>query len=166
VTKINLWYREMFNLLAPKNNITMINHAWDSLLPNRLIMTLRLDGFSVPRLEERLADLIEQDIFKPDTVVIDGFPFDKTERSILKDLKILAEKMGMNVWFTVTTHRHEDPDPDGYPVQLTGISDLFTVLFQMVPENKTVKLNILKGQVDAGKGSPVFIDSETMLIYS
>lgn len=164
VTKINLWYREVFNLMAPKNNISLINPAWDAILPNRLIMTLKIDGFSIPRLEERLGDLIEQDIFKPQTLIIDGFPFDTCDRCLLKDLKILAEKMGMNVWFTVNTHRHEPPDQDGYPVQLTGISDLFTVLFQMVPDNKNVKLEILKGKPDGGQ--PVFIDTETMLLYA
>lgn len=166
VTKINLWYREIFNLAAPKNGITMINQAWDAILPNRLIMTLKIDGFSVPRLEERLADLIEQDIFKPETLVIDGFPFDTCDRALLKELKILAEKMGMNVWFTVNTHRHEPPDQDGYPVQLSGFSDLFSVLFQMESDNKSVKLQILKGQVDEGKSRPVFIDTDTMLIYA
>jgi hypothetical protein len=166
VNKINLWYREVFNLMAPKNGINRLNQAWNTILPNRLIMTLKLDGFSVPRLEERLADMIEQDIFKPETLVIDGFPFDSCDRSLLKDLKILAEKMGMSVWFTVTTHRHEEPDQDGYPVQLSGISDLFNVLFQMVPENKSVNLKILKGQVVDEKSKPLFIDTDTMLIYA
>jgi hypothetical protein len=166
VNKINLWYREVFNLMAPKNNINRVNQAWDTILPNRLIMTLKLDGFSVPRLEERLADMIEQNIFKPETLVIDSFPFDSCNRALLKDLKILAEKMGMNVWFSVTTHRHEQPDQDGYPVQLSGMSDLFNVLFQMVPENKVVNLQVLKGQVDTEKSKPLFIDSDTMLIYA
>ncbi len=164
VTKINLWYREVFNLMAPKNGINLINPAWDTILSNRLIMTLKIDGFSVPRLEERMADLIEQDIFKPQTLIIDGFPFDTCDRALLKDLKNLAEKMGMNVWFTVNTHRHEPPNQDGYPVQLSGISDLFTVLFQMVSDNKSVKLEILKGQPEGGQ--PVYIDMETMLLYA
>ncbi len=164
VTKINIWYREMFNLMAPKNGITMINQAWDTIISNRLIMTLKLDGFSVPRLEERLADLIEQDIFKPDTLVVDGFPFEKCDRCLLKDLKILVEKMGMNVWFTVNTHRHEPPDQDGYPVQLTGMSDLFNTVIQLISEKKIVDLQILKGQVDSEKAASLFIDTDTMLI--
>ena len=164
VTKINLWYREMFNLIAPRNGITTINQAWDTIMPNRLIMTLKLDGFSVPRLEERLADLIEQDIFKPDTLIIDGFPFDNAERSLLKDLKILAEKMNMNVWFTVTTHRHEAPDQDGFPVQLSQVNDLFSGLFKMAPDNKTVNLDVLKGNIDKEKSKPLFIEPETMLL--
>ena len=166
VTKINLWYGEMFRHIATKNTISRINHTWTELMPNRLIMTLRHDGFSVPRLEERLADLMEQNIFKPDMLVIDGFPFESTDRSVLKEIKILAEKMNMNVWFTVTTHRHEEPDQDGMPVQLSQINDLFNALFQMVPENKTVNLAVLKGNVDSRKANPLFIEPETRLIYA
>ncbi|GAB6094343.1 hypothetical protein JCM14469_05950 [Desulfatiferula olefinivorans] len=161
VTKINLWYSEVFAPLALRNRIAMPNQAWETILPNRLIMTLQLDGFSVPRLEERLGDLIEQNIFRPDTLVIDGFPF-KTERPILEDLKALAEKTGMNVWFTVTTHRHEAPLSDGMPVQLDGVQDLFGTVIQMLPEQKVVTLNILKG--DAESSSSVFVDPVTMLI--
>jgi hypothetical protein len=68
----------------------------------------------------------------------------------------------MNVWFTVTTHRHEAPMADGMPPQLDGIQDLFGTVIQMVPEPKVVQLNILKG--DAKPASSVFVDPVTMLI--
>lgn len=161
VTKINLWYSEVFAPMASRNRVPLANQAWETILPNRLIMTLQLDGFTVPRLEERLADLIEQNIFRPDTLVIDGLPF-KTERIILEDLKALAERMGMNTWFTVTTHRHEDPLPDGMPPQLDGVQDLFGTVIQMVPEQEVVRLNILKG--DAKPSSSVYVDPVTKLI--
>lgn len=163
VNKINLWYGEVFTPLAKQNNITMPNKAWEKILPNRLIMTLQLDGFSVPRLEERLADLIEQDIFKPDTVVIDGYPF-PADRTVLEDLKALAAKMGMNVWFTVITHRHEEPLPDGMPLQLDGIQDLFETVIQMVPDQKAVNLKLLKGQNDGTETKAVYVDPVTMLV--
>lgn len=163
VTKINVWYGEVFNSLASKNKVQMVNLAWDKILSNRLIMTLQLDGFSVPRLEERLADLIEQNIFCPETVVIDGLPF-PANRSILKELRALAEKMKFNVWFTVTTHRHEQPLSDGLPVQLDGLKDLFNPVFQMIPEQKTVSLKVLKGDNDVSKAQAIFVDPVTMLI--
>lgn len=166
VTKVNVWYSEMFRLIAQKNGISRINHSWSLIMPNRLIMTLRHDGFSVPRIEERLADLIEQNIFKPETLIIDGFSFEDAERPVLKELKNLAEKMGMNVWFTVTTHRHEKPDQDGFPVQLSQINDLFNAIFQMTPENNTVNVNILKGTTDPQRSKPLFVDPETRLIHS
>lgn len=164
VTKINIWYGEVFAPIAKRNDISMPNMAWEKILPNRLIMTLQLDGFSIPRLEERLADLIEQNIFNPETVVIDGFPFETPDRTVMEDMKSMAAKMGMNVWFTVTTHRHEDPLPDGLPVQLDGIQDLFSTVIQMVPNKKAVTLNILKGDHAPDKTQSVYVDPVSMLI--
>lgn len=164
VTKINIWYGEVFTAIARRNSINMPNMAWDKILPNRLILTLQLDGFTVPRLEERLADLIEQNIFNPETVVIDGFPFETADRSVVEEMKALAGKMGLNVWFTVTTHRHEDPLPDGMPVQLDGIQDLFSTVIHMVPDKKAVTLNILKSDSVSGKSDTVYVDPVTMLI--
>lgn len=166
VTKINIWYGEVFAPIAERNKINMPNMAWEKILPNRLIMTLQLDGFSVPRLEERLADLIEQNIFTPETVVIDGFPFESANADVIRGMKALAEKMNVNVLFTVTTHRHEDPMADGLPVQLDGIQDLFTTVIQMVPDpdQKKVNMSILKGDHDPEKTRSVYVDLVTMLI--
>ena len=57
-------------------------------------MTFKVEGFSVPKLEERLADLTEQNIFSPDMIVIDGFPFDDDVEASLKQLKAFAEAHG------------------------------------------------------------------------
>ena len=53
---------------------------WDKIQPYRFIMTFKVEGFSAPKLEERLTDLMEQNIFKPHTVIIDGFKFDDAGR--------------------------------------------------------------------------------------
>lgn len=164
VKKINLWYGEVFTNIAEKNNIDMVNQNWESILPNRLIMTLKLDGFSVPRLEERMGDLIEQNIFTPEMVVIDGFPFKNADRSILEELKKLAEKMNLNIWFTVTTHRHEQPDADGIPVQLASTSDLFSTAIQILPEDDKINLKVVKGDSDSSQPHMIHIDTATMLI--
>ncbi len=162
VKKVNLWYREVFNDLAELNKVDNITSAWESILPNRFIMTLQLDGFTVPRLEERLADLGEQDIFTPDTIVIDGYPFDEVDPETIKELKAFAEKMNVNIWFTIRTHRHEAPNENGLPIQLTGISDLFEAAIQIVPESGKISLKILLGVSDSDK--QIHVDPKTMLI--
>lgn len=162
VNKVNVWYRETFNNLSEKNKIETSSAAWESLLPNRFIMTLRLDGFSIPRLEERLTDLAEQDILTPETIIIDGFPFDNADRKTLEDLKVFAAKKGVNVWFTIRTHRHEAPDENGLPIQLTNISDLFETAIQILPEDDKIKLKVLIGESDTSK--QLYVDTNTMLI--
>ena len=76
VNKVSLWYREVFNLIAEQYQVDQIDQLWESVLPHRFIMTFRVEGFSVPKLKERLSDLMEQNIFSPQMIIIDGFPFD------------------------------------------------------------------------------------------
>jgi hypothetical protein len=59
VNKVSLWYQEVFNLIAEQYQVDQINQVWESLLPHRFIMTFRVEGFSVPKLEERLSDLMD-----------------------------------------------------------------------------------------------------------
>ena len=57
-------------------------------------MTFRVESFTVPKLEERLNDLTEQGIFKPEMMIIDGLHCEETLRPALVALKALAGKNG------------------------------------------------------------------------
>ncbi len=162
VNKVNVWYRETFNNLAEKNKVDQSSAAWESILPNRFIMTLQIDGFSIPRFEERLTDLSEQNIFTPETIIIDDFPFEDADKKTLEELKSFAEKKGINVWFTIKTHRHEAPDENGLPIQLTNISNLFETAIQILPKDNKISLKVLIGDTDNSK--QLYVDTETMLI--
>jgi hypothetical protein len=164
VKKVCLWYEEIFRNIALQCNIDRINQLWETLLPHRFIMTFKVEGFTVPKLEERLSDLMEQNIFSPHIILIDGFPFEKSAQESLSDLKALAQKYALHVWFTVQTHRHEKPGPNGMPAPFWYVSDMFEVAIQLQPEGKEIHLKALKG----GKGAPnhlsFLLDPSTMLI--
>lgn len=164
VKKVNLWYQEVFNRIATQYAIHQSAQLWDTVLPHRFIMTFRVEGFSVPKLEERLTDLIEQNIFKPHAMIIDGLPFDHAIQQGLLDLKNLASSQGMHVWFTVRTHRHEEPGPDGTPAQLIQVADLFEVAIQLVPVGKQIQIKAFKGPGSRGDQPDLMLDPATMLI--
>lgn len=164
VKKVDLWYEEVFRNIAQHYKLTKTDDLWESILPHRFIMTFKVEGFSVPKLEERLTDLTEQGIFFPEMILIDGLPFDQDTRPPLMDLKKLAESYGMHIWFAVRTHRHEQLGPEGMPAQLTNLSDLFDVALFLQPEQHKIHINVLKGG-PAGNEQPVlFLDPATMLI--
>ena len=162
--KVNLWYKEVFNLIAGQYKANQIDQLWDTLLPHRFIMTFRVEGFSVPKLQERLADLMEQDIFSPHLIIIDGLPFNESVRQPLEDLKALAREHGIHAWFTVRTHRHEDPGPDGLPVQLVQVADLIELAIQLLPVGKEIHVNVLKGKQLGSQQVDLRLDPSTMLI--
>lgn len=164
VKKVSLWYKEVFNRIATQYAIHQSAQLWDTVLPHRFIMTFRVEGFSVPKLEERLTDLIEQDIFKPHTMIIDGLPFEDAVNQDLVDLKNLAKRQGMHVWFTVRTHRHEGPDPNGTPTQLAPFATLFEVAIQLVPVGKQIQIKAFKGPGSREDQPDLLLDPATMLI--
>ena len=164
VNKTNLWYREVFGHVARQFNIAQSESLWESLLPHRFIMTFRTEGFSVPKLEERLTDLVEQKIFVPRMLIVDGLSFDDPLRDSLAGLKHYARLHGLSVWFTIRTHRHEEPGPSGIPKQLADVEDLFEVALQLVPLGEEIHVKVLKGLTLPAEHAHLVLDPTTMLV--
>ncbi|BBO72911.1 hypothetical protein DSCW_03280 [Desulfosarcina widdelii] len=162
VEKVNLWYQEVLNSLAHQYHVRQIKDLWESIQMNRFIMTFKVEGFSVPKLEERVKDLTEQQIFNPHMVIIDGLPFDERLRGPLEGLKAFSENHRLRLWFTVTTHRHEEPAADGLPVQLSAVADLFDAAIQLQPEGNKIHIRSLKG--GPAESRDQLLDPATMLI--
>ena len=97
-------------------------------------------------------------------VIIDGLPFDESLRTPLEGLKAFSENHRLHLWFTVTTHRHETPDVDGLPVQLSGVADLFDAAIQLQPEGKKIHIRCLKGGPEDAEACDQLLDPSTMLI--
>jgi hypothetical protein len=164
VNKVSLWYDEVFSHIARQYSVKQANELWETLLPHRFIMTFRVEGFSVPKLQERLTDLTAQDIFHPSMILIDGLPFDETATKQLKAIKKLAQTLPCHLWFTVRTHRHDAMGADGIPVQLSNIADLFEVIIQLQPVEKEIRVIVTKGPQADSDSTPLLLDPATMLI--
>jgi len=164
VNKVNLWYREVLSRIADQYNIEQANRLAETILPHRFIMTFRVEGFSVPKLEERLADLTEQNIFSPQMLIIDGLPFDESIYELLSQLKTMTQKKSLYVWFTMRTHRDEAAGSDGMPTRLTKVSELFEVIVQLQPEGKEIHVKALKGEGANSNHLSLLLDPATMLI--
>ena len=133
-------------------------------MPHRFIMTFRAEGFSVATLEERLADLMEQSIFTPEMIIVDGFPFDGSALQPLSEFKDLVKRHRMHAWFTIRTHRHQDPGPDGQPLQLEQVNDLFEIAIQLLPEGKEIHVKAVKGGESFAEDLDLRLDPSTMLL--
>jgi hypothetical protein len=166
VGKVDLFYHEMFERMAQQYRISQMDQLRDAAMPHRLIMTFREDGFSVPRLVERLTDLTTQQIFVPHMMIIDGLPFDTDLRGELQKLQQLAIREGLPVWLTITTHRHEAPAADGLPRQFSPVQDLFEVAVTLQPEKDTIHIIALKGGAAPAGEAVLTLDPSTMLIQS
>jgi hypothetical protein len=164
VSKVDIWYRELFHDIAGKYDSADMRGLWERTLVYRFIMTFKVEGFSAPRLEERLTDLMQQNIFKPHTVIIDGLRFDESGRGLLMELKEMAARYAMRIWFTVHTHRHEPPQKDGIPLSFRHVADLFDVLVELKAHGPQIDIKPIKGQSADAKKDAIQLDPTTMLI--
>lgn len=166
VGKVNIRYQEVLGRMVQHYQLPHMEALWDTVLPHRFIMTFQVEGFSVPKLEERLTDLMSQAIFDPHIIIIDGQPFEPDVRPMLDELKNLARNLALPVWFTITTHRHEAPAEDGLPVQFSSVQSLFEVAIALQPKPEGIFLEALKGCPPSAGRPPLVLDPATMLIQT
>lgn len=166
VSKVSLWYEEVFRNVGSRYDVGESTPLWESILTHRFIMTFQAEGFTVKRLQDRMEELSEQGIFFPQMILIDGLPFDGIRRETLETLKDVAERHALPVWLTVRTHREEVPDANGFPPQLQGVEDLFHAVVELKPVADSIHIVALKGGTsgDTDPAAHLQLDPATMLV--
>ncbi len=162
VNKVNLWYRELFHNITKQSEVAEDNEIWEEILPNRFIMSFKVEGFNVPKLKERLTDLTAQNIFTPQIVIIDGLNFDEDVRETIMAMRDMAGELALRLWFTVHVHRHEEATGDSMPARLVPVADLFDVILKLQSEEEGSCIKPVK--VKAKTFPPLFLDPANMLI--
>lgn len=154
VHKVSLWYKELFRHFVRTNDIETATDIWESIQRHRFIMTFQVEGFSVPKLRERLTDLTEQGIFSPSILMIDGLRFDDGGVSeTVSTIKDMCNTMALSAWFTASA------TPEAKTIVK---NDPFDVVLGLRMEDKTVRISVEKGGPEAP--ADLCFDPATMLI--
>ncbi len=167
IDKTRAWYDDILQFILQDHSVSRPHELIDMVARHRMIMTFKEDAFSRPRLEERLNDLILQDIFRPNCLVVDGFDFESADRATVEDIKEFLESMSLQAWFSATRHRNDDRvSPAGVPAPCHEVDDLFDTVILLKPEkDATIELEIIRNNgmaADAGTG--LKLDPSTMMI--
>jgi hypothetical protein len=167
IDKTKKWYDGILSTILQEYSVTQPHELIDMVARHRMIMTFKVAAFTRSRLEERLNDLVLQDIFRPNCLVVDGFDFEKTDRAALEDLKDLVENMGMQAWFSAICHRGDDRcSPAGVPAPCHHIDDLFDMIILLKPEqDASIQLDIIRNSGEQIKNSNgLRLDPTTMMV--
>jgi len=164
ISKVCLWYEEVFRHIASQMNISQTNELWETILLHRFIMTFQRKDFSEIILNQRISELSEQGIFYPQVILIDGYCFEENRYEELSKIKKIAENHSSPVWFTIRTHRHEETDHNGFPPQFSIIADYFKVAVQIKPEGDKIQIKLIKGSHDLNTKNGMLLDPTSMLI--
>jgi hypothetical protein len=142
--------------------------AWEienELMRNRMIMTFKEAAFSRPKLEERLNDLVYQNIFRPDIVVVDGYDFGEADYESIMDLKEMMAAMNVQVWFSALRHRDDERvSATGVPAPCHEVDGLFDTVILLQPKQDAILLDIIKDEYDSAAGKVLNLDPSTMMV--
>ncbi len=164
--KAKVWYDDLFHEIIKGQSVENVTDLGDDIRKNRMIMTFKESAFSRPKLEERLNDLVYQNIFRPDCVVIDGLDFAGADRAALEDIRELMTAMNLHVWFTALSHRDDQrASKNGVPAPCHEMEDLFETVILLQPQDGGINLRIIKDDVgSAGAGRVLPLDTATMIV--
>jgi hypothetical protein len=164
--KAKAWYTDIVRLLAEERRLENPAAVEEAIMGHRMIMTFKVSGFSRPKLEERLKDLMEQSIFVPDCIVVDGFDFSGTGLEAMQDLREFLSGMNVRVWFSSLCHREDTRVSEaGVPAPCHELEDLFETVIVLKAEPDAIRLHILKnGDQGGAVGATLSLDPATMLI--
>lgn len=169
--KVKLWYKEAVTGLCATHDRHQAQSVLDEAAPHRLIMTFLGDEFSVPRFEQRLTELTEQNIISPEILLVDGLDFDRgAPKPVLSGLKEMAQKYNLRVWFAIRSHRHEQPGANGIPFPLAEVSDMFDTILELqaTPVAQATQTEfcifVRKSIGDTGNENRLVLDPATMLV--
>ena len=167
IDKTRAWYDDILQSILQEHAVDRPHELIEMVANHRMIMTFKEDAFSRPRLEERLNDLILQDIFKPNCLVVDGFDFENSDRTAVEDIKDLLDDMNMTGWFSATSHRDDDRvSPAGVPAPCHEVDDLFdSVILLQAEKDATVQLGIIRNSDDSTETAVALnLDPATMMV--
>jgi len=163
--KAKAWYEDVFKYIAEGFQLEDAVEIENELMRNRMIMTFKEAAFSRPKLEERLKDLVYQNIFRPDIVVVDGYDFVETSYESIMDLKEMMAAMNAQVWFSALRHRDDDRlSAAGVPAPCHEIDGLFDTVIILRPEQDAILLDIIKDEYDSATGKVLNLDPSTMMV--
>ena len=132
---------------------------------SRMIMTFKESSLSRPKLEERLNDLISQNIFRPDIVLVDGYDFAVSDYDSVMDLKEMMAAMNVQGWFSALRHREDERvSAAGVPAPCHEMDGLFDTIILLQPEKETILLNIIKDEYDGAAGKVLNLEPSTMMV--
>ncbi len=163
VDKTRAWYDDILSLLTDGEKIESI----PEVMKNRMIMTFKESSFSKAKLEERLDDLVKQNIYKPECLIIDGYDFEKNDKQSLEELRDFMKDRGLKmIWFSAVSHRGDKRvSADGVPAPCHEVDSLFDTVLLIKPEGDDMKLNIVKcDSCSVDPGAVLMLDPSTMLI--
>jgi hypothetical protein len=165
------WYEDIFNEFTSRKNLENAPDVKNETVKNRVLMNFNQDGMSKDQILNSLRALIVDGCFKPESVIIDGFDFSRTDRECVTQVKDFAAKMELSVWYSCSVNDEGGQyDKQNIPLLVSDYADLFDVVIVLEPKPDHVELSISKDRASSShktgalKPMAMRLDPKTLLI--
>jgi len=162
------WYKEAFRQITELKSLDDAVSVYETIREQRVMMNFSQENVGVDRILKSLETLIQQGSFKADAIFFDGYKLTKATEEDVKKIKTFAEKMNLEVWFSVSpVTKDVKCDAIGIPETLNPVMDKIEVLVGL-HFNEAKSSVIITIVQEHGKKiihpAGVSLDPQTMLI--
>jgi len=160
------WYEDIFNEIARRNSLTSVMDIHDEIVRNRVIMNFKQDDTHIDKIQKNISLFLKNDNFTVDTLVIDGYNFNKASPEDFKEFRRLAQENNLELWFSASIiEKTAFDDKKDIPAALKPFVDDIAILITLEPKDAFVRLTLIKDH-DAIMHSDLHLklDPEILLI--
>jgi hypothetical protein len=159
------FYDEIFMDLAHSAHLEDLSSERLEMERNRMIHTYAGKSFTIPKLRHSITFLKEYVHFHPDSLILEGYAFERATLPDMEALRQLALDFEMEMWMSAVTHRGAPSNDHGIPEPLAKLAPAIAVIVQMTDHNDGVRISLLKDHdnPDVAKLT-LALDPSTMLL--
>lgn len=144
VAKIRDFYDEIFMDLARSCGLEDIGSERLEIERNRNIHSYLGNTFSVAKLREAIGFLTSYQEFLPETLIIEGYSFERATAEEMAALRQIAREIHGELWMSAVTHRDSARNERGIPEPVARLESCIDVILSMQHSGKSVQLQLLK----------------------
>ena len=142
---IESWYNQVFQEVARQYKLDNAYEIYEELLQRRLILHFKQKDVPFSQIKETYTQITKSASFTPQTIFVDGFPFENATKEQLIEWQQFAADLNVEIWFSATMHRHNlQLDERGIPAPVNRFYDFFAVIIILDPKEDFIDFNLLK----------------------
>lgn len=149
VEHLQSWYDALFESLADRTNLDARESVHEAIQHKRIIVAFSDHDLWPERLQKTVAMFKEQANFKPEAIIVDGYPWEShtpaENAAMMGAFKAFATMLEAELWMAAQTHRDATGD---HPTKLTPPWDSYEKLVDVAlflePDHDVITVRLLK----------------------
>ena len=162
------WYEDIFKEIAKKRDLESAVEVHDEIIRNRVIMNFNQREIEIEQILDRVSTMIRDGNFAADTIIFDGYDFEKISLEDLERIHDFASELGLEIWFSVTLGDGETEevfDESGMPNLTKPFIDSIAVLITLRFVGDHIHFQAIKDRDESEpRDMHLMLDPRTLLV--